>query len=347
MSTFEPNIYASLPALLLPWYETAKRDLPWRRDRDPYHVWVSEIMLQQTRVEAVIGYYDRFLAALPSIRALAEVSEDELLKLWEGLGYYSRARNLQKAAKQILSQYGGVFPSEPAAAKSLAGIGEYTAGAILSICFDRPTAAVDGNVLRVISRVCGSTAPIDAPQTKKAIAEKLSAVYPAGHCGQFTQSLMELGATVCVPRGAKCDVCPLREICVALSKGLVAEMPVKSPKKARRIEERTVFCLDCDGKIALCRRESSGLLASMWQMPNLAGRLDTPAALAAADGFGVRPTEILKSVDRVHIFTHVEWHMTCYFLRCALPAPDFVWADRAELADRYALPTAFRQFLEE
>ena len=211
----DETILAALPARLVPWFAAAKRDLPWRRDREPYHVWVSEIMLQQTRVEAVVGYYERFLTALPDIRALADAPEDKLLKLWEGLGYYSRARNLQKAARQILERHGGIFPRDAADIRALAGIGDYTAGAIGSICFEYPTAAVDGNVLRVVSRVTGSDAPIDKPETKKKIAADLSAVYPAGHCGDFTQSLMELGATVCTPRGAKCGGCPLADICAA------------------------------------------------------------------------------------------------------------------------------------
>ena len=198
----DENILAALPARLVPWFAAAKRDLPWRRDREPYHVWVSEIMLQQTRVEAVVGYYDRFLKALPDIRALADAPEDQLMKLWEGLGYYSRARNLQKAARQIMERHGGTFPRDTADIRALAGIGDYTAGAIGSICFEYPTAAVDGNVLRVVSRVTGSDAPIDKPETKKKIGIDLSAVYPAGHCGDFTQSLMELGATVSAPRGA-------------------------------------------------------------------------------------------------------------------------------------------------
>ena len=209
----DENVLAALPARLVPWFAAAKRDLPWRRDREPYHVWVSEIMLQQTRVEAVVGYYDRFLKALPDIRALADAPEDQLMKLWEGLGYYSRARNLQKAARQIMERHGGTFPRGAADIRALAGIGDYTAGAIGSICFEYPTAAVDGNVLRVVSRVTGSDAPIDKPETKKKIGVDLSAVYPAGHCGDFTQSLMELGATVCAPRGARCGVCCRRSRC--------------------------------------------------------------------------------------------------------------------------------------
>lgn len=342
----DETILAALPARLVPWFAAAKRDLPWRRDREPYHVWVSEIMLQQTRVEAVVGYYERFLTALPDIRALAAAPEDKLLKLWEGLGYYSRARNLQKAARQVIERHGGIFPRNAADIRALAGIGDYTVGAIGSICFEYPTAAVDGNVLRVVSRVTGSDAPIDRPETKKKIAADLSAVYPAGHCGDFTQSLMELGATVCTPRGAKCGVCPLADICAAKREDRVDALPVKGEKRARRMEARTVFFLECDGAVAVCRRPPRGLLASMWQLPNLDGKLDVQSALSAAADLGVQPIAIERATCRVHIFTHIEWQMTCYYLRCAVKAPAFVWASRAELSDRYALPTAFRQFVE-
>ena len=342
----DENGLSALPARLVPWFAAAKRDLPWRRDREPYHVWVSEIMLQQTRVEAVIGYYERFLTALPDIRALAAAPEDKLLKLWEGLGYYSRARNLQKAARQVIERHGGIFPRNAADIRALAGIGDYTAGAIGSICFEYPTAAVDGNVLRVVSRVTGSDAPIDRPETKKKIAADLSAVYPAGHCGDFTQSLMELGATVCTPRGAKCGVCPLADICAAKREDRVDALPVKGEKRARRMEARTVFFLECDSAVAVCRRPSRGLLASMWQLPNLDGKLDVQSALSAAADLGVQPIAIERATCRVHVFTHIEWQMTCYYLRCAVKAPAFVWASRAELSDRYALPTAFRQFVE-
>ena len=225
-----------LPGLLLPWFAEHRRDLPWRRDREPYHVWLSEIMLQQTRVEAVRGYYLRFLERLPDIAALASAPEDVLLKLWEGLGYYSRVRNLQKAAQCVMEQHGGEFPQELSAIRALPGIGDYTAGAIASICFEAPTAAVDGNVLRVILRltVCADS-PADV-RVRRRIGEELSAVYPAGHCGDFTQALMELGATVCLPNGApQCGACPLRALCEAHAQGTELQFPTKPPKKPRRI----------------------------------------------------------------------------------------------------------------
>ena len=231
--------FLKLAQVLPDWYQSHRRDLPWRRDREPYHVWLSEIMLQQTRVEAVKGYYLRFLDALPTVDALAQAEPDLLHKLWEGLGYYTRVRNLQKAARQILEDHGGIFPTDHKEVLSLAGIGDYTAGAICSICFEQPTPAVDGNVLRVTSRVNACYDPITDVKTKKAVSSKLAAVYPAGRCGDFTQSLMELGATVCGPNGAPhCDVCPCRDFCLAYEMGCQMELPVKAAKKERRVEEK-------------------------------------------------------------------------------------------------------------
>lgn len=336
-----------LPVLLLPWFAEHRRDLPWRRDREPYHVWLSEIMLQQTRVEAVRGYYLRFLERLPDIAALASAPEDVLLKLWEGLGYYSRVRNLQKAAQCVMEQHDGEFPQELSAIRALPGIGDYTAGAIASICFEAPTAAVDGNVLRVILRltVCADS-PADV-RVRRRIGEELSAVYPAGHCGDFTQALMELGATVCLPNGApQCEVCPLRSLCEAHAQGTELQFPTKPPKKPRRIEQRTVFVLQCGDRLAVCKRPSHGLLAGLWQLPDVPGKLETAEALRQAEQWGVHPTGILKTAERTHIFTHVQWDLRGVWLTCAAEAPQFTWADENALQHEIGLPTAYRQFLD-
>ena len=337
---------AFLPPLL-GWYERNKRDLPWRRDREPYHVWLSEIMLQQTRVEAVKGYYARFLAELPDIPSLAACDPDRLHKLWEGLGYYSRVRNLQKAAQQIVSDYGGAFPTDYDKIRALPGIGDYTAGAIASICFEAPAAAVDGNVLRVILRltVCADS-PADV-RVRRRIGEELSAVYPAGHCGDFTQALMELGATVCLPNGApQCGACPLRALCEAHAQGTELQFPTKPPKKPRRIEQRTVFVLQCGDRLAVCKRPSHGLLAGLWQLPDVPGKLETAEALRQAEQWGVHPTGILKTAERTHIFTHVQWDLRGVWLTCAAEAPQFTWADEDALRHEIGLPTAYRQFLD-
>ena len=241
---------------LLAWYPAHARDLPWRQDQEPYHVWRSEIMRQQSRVEAVKGYYQRFLQALPDIAALADAPEEQLLKLWEGLGYYNRVRNLQKAARQIMTEHSGVFPGEYAKIRKLSGIGPYTAGAIASLCFDQPAPAVDGNVLRVMSRILNDHSCVDLPKVKQRFTEQLTTVYPAGRCGMLTQALMELGATVCVPNGApRCDACPVRELCIAHEQQTVEQLPVRAEKKKRRIEHRTVFVFLCGDAAAVRMRE--------------------------------------------------------------------------------------------
>lgn len=332
---------------LLPWYQKNKRDLPWRKDKEPYHVWISEIMLQQTRVEAVKGYYTRFLAELPTISALAQCDDDKLHKLWEGLGYYSRVRNLKKCALALTEQYGGEFPKDYGAVLALPGIGEYTAGAICSICFDMPTPAVDGNVLRVLSRLNEDATPIDMPATKVAARAALAEIYPSS-AGDFTQALMELGATVCGPnRKPDCDNCPCKAFCGGAIHGTAAQFPVKSPKKPRKVEEMTVFILHSDGRYALQKRGSKGLLAGLWQFPNCPGKLDIPAALAQVTRFGCQPKELLRQVERQHIFTHIQWEMRGIYMEVTECAGDFTWLKPAEIRQAAALPTAFRQFWEE
>ncbi len=336
-----------LPERLLPWYAAHRRDLPWRENKDPYRVWLSEIMLQQTRVEAVKGYYARFLQELPTIAALADASEQTLLKLWEGLGYYSRVRNLQKAAQTIMRDYGGRFPQTYDEVRGLAGVGPYTAGAICSICFDLPTPAVDGNVLRVMARYTASYAPVTEEKVKRETARTLAAVYPAGHCGEFTQALMELGATVCLPNGTPlCESCPLSDLCAANRRGCWRELPVKAAKKPRRTEERTVFILRCGEKLAVCKRPERGLLAGLWQLPDVAGTLTAQEALSQAEQWGVHPCGIEKVVKRTHIFTHVEWKLTGCYLLCTQENA-FSWFTAQELREKIGLPTAYRQFLEE
>lgn len=341
------EIYAALPELLLPWYEKNARDLPWRRTKEPYRVWVSEIMLQQTRVEAVIGYYERFMEAFPTVQTLAAADEARVLKLWEGLGYYSRARNLQKTAKLLTETQNGAFPNTAEALEKLPGIGAYTAGAVASICFEQPAAAVDGNVLRIITRMTADDRSIDLPQVKKEIGESLCKVYPKGCCDAFTQALMELGACICTPKSAKCEACPTQSICRAYKDESVTKYPVKRPKAAKKVEERTVFLLECSGKFAVEKRGESGLLAGLWQFPNVPQKLDAQNAVQAAQGFHVEPKELVLETHKTHIFTHIRWEMTGYVLRCDAMPEAFTWASLAELERDFALPTAFRQFLDD
>ena len=341
------DVLKKLPQVLLPWYWENRRDLPWRQDREPYHVWLSEIMLQQTRVEAVKGYYARFLDAVPTIEALAQCDDDLLHKLWEGLGYYSRVRNLKKAAIQIMELHCGSFPKEYEKIRALPGIGDYTAGAVCSICFDYPRAAVDGNVLRVVSRLMEDETPIDLPAQKKAVTAALEAVYPA-EAGEFTQALMELGATLCGPNWEpKCEECPCRDFCGGALHGTAQKYPVKLPKKEKRVEEKTVFVLSCDGRYALEKRPDSGLLAGLWQFPNVPGKLETAQALEKVQQMGLRPREITKQIERRHIFTHIRWEMRGIYLEVAEETKEYTWLTAEQIRAFAALPTAFRQFWEE
>lgn len=342
-----PDELNKLPGALLPWYRNHRRDLPWRKNRDPYRVWLSEIMLQQTRVEAVKGYYTRFLECLPTVEHLACCDDDTLHKLWEGLGYYSRVRNLKKAAIRIVREHGGVFPEEYNAIRALPGIGDYTAGAICSICFDQPTPAVDGNVLRVVSRICEDPTPIDLPAQKKAVRDALAAVYPK-EAGAFTQALMELGATVCGPnRKPLCQECPCREFCGSALHKTSENYPVKLPKREKKAEDRTVFILSCGGKFALRKRPDTGLLAGLWEFPNATGHLDIPQVLQHLETLGLRVKDLRAQLDRNHIFTHIRWEMRGYYLEVSDEAGDFVWMTPEQIDTQAALPTAFRQFWEE
>jgi A/G-specific adenine glycosylase len=340
------SVFAKLPQALLPWFAQNARLLPWRETREPYRVWVSEIMLQQTRVEAALGYYARFLEAFPTVRVLADAPQEQLFKLWEGLGYYSRARNLQSAARVICDKYGGVFPDTYDAIRALPGVGPYTAGAIASICFDQPRAAVDGNVLRVSARYLSDDTPVDEPAFKARIVTELEKVYPAGQCGAFTQSLMELGATVCTPRAPKCTACPLRESCKGLQNGTAESLPVKKPKKEKQLVLKSVFLLWCGDRLALSRRAQEGLLAGLWELPNTDEPLSPEGALAWADAHGLQPTELVWHVHRTHVFTHIRWEMEGFTIRCAAMPEAFVRKTSDEIRDTIALPTAFRKFLE-
>ena len=358
VKALQTNIYTDKTALggdivapLLMWYSQNARALPWRENTDPYRVWVSEIMLQQTQVDTVIPYYNRFLQQLPTIKALADADEPQLLKLWEGLGYYSRVRNLQKAARMIMQQHDGRFPTEPADLLALPGVGAYTAGAIASICFEQPTPAVDGNVLRVVARLTGSDADIALPQVKNGITNLLRAVYPKQHCGDFTQSLMELGATVCLPNGApKCDDCPVRGCCRAYAGGTQRMLPVKSRKKPRRREEKTVFLLRCENKLAIRRRAEGGLLGGLWELPHTEGCLLPEEAAQALGEWGfsdLSAGNIRAGRCKKHVFTHLEWSMTSFIVVCKNMPEAFIWVTRHELESDIAIPSAFAPFLED
>lgn len=337
--------YRLLPEKLLPWYEKNARNLPWRKDQEPYHVWLSEIMLQQTRVDTVIDYYNRFLMEFPTIEALADANEEKVLKLWEGLGYYSRARNLQKAAKTIMKEHGGSFPKDSAEINKLSGIGPYTAGAIASICFDQPIPAVDGNVLRVVSRITEDYHCIDEESTKREMGKKLAAIYPKGRCGDFTQSLMELGATVCLPNGEpQCGNCPAGDICMAYKWQNYSSLPIRKEKKAREVRELTLFILTCEDKVAVRKRQEKGVLHDMWELPNIYGHLDKESVHHWLQEQGCFC--IIDNISKgKHIFTHIEWRILSYTIACEKTFGDYIWADKNKMDTEISLPTAFKKFL--
>ena len=334
---------------LLNWFYENQRVLPFRTDPSPYHVWLSEIMLQQTRVSAALPYYERFLAALPDIPALAACEEEKLNKLWEGLGYYSRVRNLQKAARIVCEQYGGELPADYDAIRALPGIGDYTAGAICSISFGIPVPAVDGNVLRVFSRLYNDPGVITDPAVKKAFTARVMEHQPPAAPGDYNQALMELGALVCVPNGAPlCEQCPLARLCQARAAGTALSLPQKAAPKARKLEDLTVALVESPAGFLIQRRPEKGLLAGLWQPLLWEGAAMTaeqlPSALTALGIHGV--TEVKPIPKAKHIFSHIEWRMTGYTVTVkAQPAPDgCIWATREQLQTEYTLPGAFKAY---
>lgn len=335
---------------LTKWYQENHRKLPWRENKEPYRIWVSEIMLQQTRVETVIPYYGRFMKQLPDIAALAACGDEELIKLWEGLGYYSRVRNLKKAAQIICTQYQGQFPQDFDAILALPGIGAYTAGAVASIAFGMPRAAVDGNVLRVITRLTENGRDIMDEKFRRMVTKELEAVYPAKNRGDFTQSLMELGAVVCVPNGEpRCTECPIRELCGAYASGTQMQYPVKKKKPARKAEQKTVLLLRCNDRIAIRKRGEGGVLSGMWELPNLDGNLPEQEILKQLSEKGIAVEALRRPEDKKqcikHVFTHIEWDMTYWVADCGAICEDdgLVWVSAGQLENEIALPTAFKK----
>ncbi len=339
---------------LLEWYDTNRRILPWRENATPYRVWVSEIMLQQTRVEAVKPYFERFMAALPDIESLAKAPEEDLLKLWEGLGYYNRVRNLQKAAIQIMDEYGGNMPGEYEELLKLKGIGSYTAGAVASIAFGKKVPAVDGNVLRVVSRYGMRSEDILLPAVKTKMEKELLGVM-SNRPGDFNQAMMEIGAMVCIPNGAPhCENCPLKEGCKAYAEGKQADYPKKGAKKPRTIEKKTVLVIRDENTAALHKRPAKGLLAGMYELPSMVGHKTAEDVIAHLEAKDLRVLRIVPLADSKHIFTHKEWHMKGYMIRVDELAPksdevqkeNWIFAETKEIEEKYPVPAAFAAYTE-
>ena len=331
------------------WYCANKRDLPWRNNPTPYHVWVSEIMLQQTRVEAVKPFYARFLKELPDIKSLAEAEEDKILKLWEGLGYYNRVRNMQKSAQQVMEIHGGEFPADYEAIRNLTGIGNYTAGAISSFAFGIPKPAVDGNVLRVISRITENYDDIMKASVRTRVEKELEEIIPEKSASDFNQGLIELGAIVCVPNGApKCEECPVAHLCKAKANGTQLELPVKSKAKARKIEKKTIFIFKDGENVAIRKRPAKGLLASLYELPNVEGHLSEKEALEYSQKIGLAPLHIKELGEAKHIFSHVEWHMIGYAIKVdeleKSCTEKMLFIHPEEVENEYPIPAAFEKY---
>lgn len=347
------EILLQIKAPLLSWYRENGRELPFRIGRNPYRIWISEIMLQQTRIEAVKPYFERFMAELPDIISLAQVSEERLMKLWEGLGYYSRARNLKKAADILAEQYGGRMPADYEALKKLPGIGPYTAGAIASIAFSIPVPAVDGNVLRVLTRLLRDDRDIMKMSTRRSVELLLRDTMSKEYPGEYNEAVMEIGETVCLPLGTPlCGACPLAGFCLAHEAGKEEDFPVRAARKERRREERTVFLLKYRDKLVLDKRREEGLLAGLYELPGIEGHLTEEESRAYLQKrFEVAAGEDLclnRLKESKHIFSHVEWHMIGYsaILPEAAKEPPIL-AGKEELEEAYPLPNAFRAYMKE
>ncbi|MEG2833375.1 MAG: A/G-specific adenine glycosylase [Ruthenibacterium sp.] len=340
----------SIAAPLLAWFDKSKRVLPFRTISTPYRVWVSEIMLQQTRVSAALPYFERFMAALPTIADLAACEPEQLQKLWEGLGYYSRVRNLQKAAQIVLRDYGGELPADFDALQTLPGIGTYTAGAIASICFDLPVVAVDGNVLRVFARLLNCTGNVLHPDVKKELSAAVQEAQPIARCGDYNEALMELGALVCVPNTAPlCDACPLSALCRARKAGVQSTLPHKTPLRPRKQLDYTVALVLQHDTVLLQQRPQSGLLAGLWQPLLLTGTLSADETVTELEKLGILCTVRTAAPAAKHIFTHLEWRMTghlCDAARFILPN-GFVFASQRDIENVYTIPNAFKVYKKE
>ena len=341
--------FGQLVKPLLAWFSDHARVLPWREEPTPYRVWVSEIMLQQTRVEAVKPYFERFVEKLPDVRRLADCEEETLLKLWEGLGYYNRARNMQAAARQMMEEHGGELPADYEKLLALKGIGRYTAGAIASIAYGIAEPAVDGNVLRVITRVGADESDIGKQSVKNEIEQALREVMPKGQAGAFNQALMELGAVVCVPNGEPhCAECPWECICAAKKRGLIDKIPVKTRAKTRKIERKTVFVIQDGERFVLQKRSVRGLLAGMYEFPNAEGYFSEKEALKFVEEMGLQPLHIQKIHDARHIFSHVEWQMQGYAIKVAALSEEgpVLFVEPQETRERYPIPSAFLAYAD-
>jgi len=330
---------------LLHWFERNLRDLPWRRDKDPYKIWVSEIMLQQTRVDTVIPYFERFIERFPTLETLSEASEDDVVKMWEGLGYYSRARNLHAGVKEVQAEYMGQVPDDPEEIRKIKGIGPYTAGAILSIAYGVPEPAVDGNVMRVLSRLLLIKEDIQKVKTRKHFETIIREIIARDNPSYFNQALMELGALICTPRSPKCELCPVSSHCKAMKEGIQEQLPVKGKAKPPKPVAVSVAFLERDGQILIRQRPNQGLLAGLWELPNVEGYRQE-----LEEYFRQQNVEVLSLspvMEHQHIFSHLQWNMEVFYAEVdpsQINSTIGKWVHWEELGE-YTFPVSFQKIL--
>ncbi|MBM7615648.1 A/G-specific adenine glycosylase [Alkaliphilus hydrothermalis] len=337
---------------LLKWFKQNKRWMPWRETKNPYYIWISEIMLQQTRVETVIDYYTRFIERFPTIEDLAAATEEDVLKSWEGLGYYSRGRNLHKAAKVILEKHQGIVPSTYKEIIKIPGIGPYTAGAVLSIAYNQPVPAIDGNVMRVYSRLYNISKDIMAKETVEEVRQRVEVMMPDGYCGDFSEALMELGATICTPKNYKCEACPIRDYCRAKEQNLQEQLPVRIIKTKVTQHNKAVLWIEdkIHNQILVKKNKDSGLLAGMWVLPTLDLEKKSKAVEDVQQVIDEK-TDSLKGVtieeyvgESKHVFTHQKWQISIFRGVCTnhedLRDTEFQWVSKGQLKD-LAFPTVY------
>ena len=332
---------------LLNWYDENKRPLPWREQNNPYYTWVSEVMLQQTQVKTVIPYFERFITALPTIQALAEVSDDRLHKLWEGLGYYRRASHLKKAAQEVMTYHDGLLPETYEALQKLSGIGRYTAGAIASIAFGERRPAIDGNLMRIFARLLCLSYPTNTTKSYGQYEQIITPYVPSHRPGDFNQAMMDLGATICLAKGAPlCLHCPIRQHCQSFKDNLIHLYPKKESKPAKKEEKRIIFILARqDGKLLIKRRPSKGLLAGLWEFINLLDTGQLPETFLEEENY--HPLEVQSLGKAKHIFTHIIWHMRAYYVIINGDDYEGTWASLEEIETSYPFPSAYKTYLDQ
>lgn len=332
---------------ILSWYKKSRREMPWREQPTPYRIWISEIMLQQTRVDTVIPYFNNFMARYPTVESLASSEENELMKYWEGLGYYSRIKNIRKTAIELVQNHQAKLPESFEELLKLKGIGEYTAGAIASEAFGEKVPAVDGNVFRVFARLTGFREDIREAKSQEKLKVAVRGVLPEKEIGDFNQGLIELGALICIPKGSpKCELCPVKEFCGSYRDNLQDEIPFRSKARKRTVQERTVFLIQCGDRFAVRKREEGTLLEGLFEIPNREGFYTPEEAKSVVEEMGFTVKDLHMIRDKKVVFTHIEWILQGYYFHVAEENDAFLFETKENLLKNYALASAFIGYLD-